>query len=78
MKRLDAIKWLNAMHIELQALEDNCTWELCELPLGRRIIEMMWVFCKIKVDALNIMECYKVRLVAQGFSQIAGLDFNET
>ena len=36
-----------------------------------------WVF-KIKVDAMNILEHYKARIIAQGFSQIAGLDFNET
>ena len=65
------------MHVELQALENNRTWELCELPPGRRVIGTKWV-CKIKVDALNILERYKARLVAQGFSQIVGLDFTET
>ena len=65
------------MHVELQALEDNRTWELCELSFGRRVIGTKWV-CKIKVNALNILERYKARLVAQEFSQIAGLDFNET
>ena len=77
MMRLDAKKWLDAMHVELQALEDNRTWELCELPPGRRVIGTKWV-CKIKVDALNILERYKARLVAQRFSQIADLDFTET
>lgn len=50
---------------------------LCELPHGRRVIGTKWVY-KIKVDALNILERYKARLVAQGFSQVAGLDFNKT
>src|SRR4030095_8625915 len=65
------------MHTELQSLEDNNTWELCELPSGRKVIGTKWVF-KIKVDAMNIVERYKARIVAQGFSQVAGLDFNET
>ena len=77
MARLDAKKWLEAMHAELQVLEDNRTWVLYMLPSGRRVIGMKWVY-KIKVDALNVLEQYKVRLVAQGFSQIARLDFNET
>jgi Reverse transcriptase (RNA-dependent DNA polymerase) len=77
MMRMDADKWLNAMHTELQSLEDNNTWVLCELLRGRWVIGTKWV-CKIKVDAMNILECYKARIVAQGFSQIAGLDFDET
>src|SRR5438046_7720002 len=74
---MDADKWLTAMHAELQSLEDNNTWVLCELPPGRRVMGTKWVF-KIKVDAMNILERYKARIVAQGYSQIAGLDFNET
>ena len=77
IKRMDADKWLKAMHAELQSLEDNNTWVLCELPCGGRVIGTKWVF-KIKVDAMNIFDRYKARVIAQGFSQIAGLDFDET
>ena len=75
--RLNAKKWLNAMYVELQALEDNRTWELYELSSDRRVIGTKWVY-KIKMNALNILEWYKARLATQGFSQIARLDFNET
>src|SRR5947199_1684349 len=65
------------MIAELQSLEDNKTWDLCELPIGRKVIGTKWVF-KIKVDGMNVVERYKARVVAQGFSQIAGLDFEKT
>ena len=55
MVRLDAKKWLEAMHAELQALEDNGTWALCELSPGKRVIGTKWLY-KIKVDAMNILE----------------------
>ena len=39
MMRLDANKWLDAIRTEVQTLEDNRTWELCELLPGRRVID---------------------------------------
>jgi hypothetical protein len=41
--------WLRAMEEELQAIEENCTWTLTELPPGRRAIGLKWVF-KVKRD----------------------------
>ena len=77
VSRRDGSMWIEAMHAELQSLEDNNVWELCELPPGRNVIGTKWVF-KIKVDGMNVVERYKARIVAQGFSQVAGLDFEET
>jgi len=42
--RMDADKWLKAMHAELQSHEDNNTWVLCELPPGGRVMGTLWVF----------------------------------
>jgi transposase InsO family protein len=77
VSRRDGSMWIEAMHSELQSLEDNNVWELCELPPGRNVIGTKWVF-KVKVDGMNVVERYKARIVAQGFSQVAGLDFEET
>jgi Reverse transcriptase (RNA-dependent DNA polymerase) len=44
---------------------------------GRNVIRTKWVF-KVKLDGMNVVECYKARIVAQGFYQVAGLDFEET
>jgi hypothetical protein len=48
------------------------TWELVDLPPSRRAVKSKWVF-KLKVDGR-----YRARLVAKGFTQIPGLDFDET
>jgi hypothetical protein len=75
--RSDADKWVHAMHPELQSIENNNTWTLCDLLAGRRCIGSKWVFKK-KQDGNNFVQRYKARIVAKGYSQIAGLDFEET
>src|SRR5436190_24110179 len=62
---------------EIKAIVHNKTWELANLPLNKRAIPLKWIF-KIKRDAKGIFEKYKARIVVRGFSQIWGLDFNET
>jgi len=50
---------------------------LGELPKGRKPIICEWVF-QIKRKANKGVDCYKARLVVKGFSQICGVDFDET
>ena len=38
LRRPDAQRWINAMREELQSIEDNNTWILCDLPPGRKYI----------------------------------------
>ncbi len=65
------------MQREMDSLEENDVWELTELPEGRCPVGSKWVF-KTKIDADGKIECYKARLVAQGFSQKLGNDYDET
>ena len=51
------------------------TWELAELPEGRKPIGCKWVFVK-KCNEKGKLIKYKVQLVAQGFSQKPGIDFS--
>ncbi|CAI7913029.1 unnamed protein product [Closterium sp. NIES-54] len=56
------------MESELKSIEENGTWELVELPEGRKVITSKWLF-KIKSDADGKIERYKSRLVAKGYQQ---------
>lgn len=70
-------KWEEAMQAEMKSLESNHVWELVELPKDRKVIGSKWVY-KVKMDGDGHVERYKARLVAQGFSQRRGDDYDET
>ena len=70
-------KWEDAMKDELKSLQKNDVWELVKLPNGRKTVGSKWVF-KEKIGDDGSIERYKVRLVAQGYSQQRGLDYDET
>ena len=70
-------KWRQAMVEEFQALLDNETWTLVNLPNGRKPINSKWTY-KLKTDGQGNIERYKARLVAVGSSQVKGLDFTKT
>ena len=70
--------WLEAMHDELNNFERNKVWKLVPRPKDcKNVIGTKWVF-KNKQDANGIVIRNKARLVAQGFSQVEGIDFGET
>ena len=58
-------------------LIDNDTWDLVELPEGRTAVGCKWVF-KVKHNGEGKVVRFKSRLVAKGYSQRHGIDFEET
>lgn len=70
-------KWQKAMFEEIQALDQQGTWSLVPHPACTNVVGCKWIF-KIKINADDIVSRYKARLIAQGFSQEYGLDYDET
>ena len=70
-------QWRNAANEEYKALMDNNTWSLTRLPEGRKAIGSKWVF-KVKCKPDGTVDRYKARLVAQGYAQKPGIDYEET
>mgnify|MGYP002413840545 FL=1 len=68
--------WRAAMKLEMDAVEQNRTWELADLPRGHRAITLKWVF-KLKRDGAGAIIKHKARLVARGFLQQEGVDFDD-
>ncbi|GAB2300803.1 hypothetical protein Dimus_038636 [Dionaea muscipula] len=70
-------EWLQAMQEEIDALQSQGTWSLVPNPGDKNIVGCKWVY-RIKRNPDGTVARYKARLVAQGFSQQPGLDFEET
>ncbi|RVW87243.1 Retrovirus-related Pol polyprotein from transposon RE1 [Vitis vinifera] len=55
----------------------NGTWTITDLPVGKRPVGCKWIFT-IKYKADGSVERFKARLVARGFTQSYGIDYQET
>ena len=62
---------------EYKSLIENGTWKLVELPSGRKPVGCKWTF-KTKHGSDGKVEHYKAQLVAKGYTQKHGEDYNET
>ena len=72
----DKLKWERAMQSKMDLLHKNATWDLVQVPSGKRALPCKWVQ-KLKVTDSESKPKYKARLVAKGFRQQQGIDFEE-
>ncbi|GJX47713.1 retrotransposon protein, putative, ty1-copia subclass [Tanacetum coccineum] len=70
-------KWIDAMNAEIQSMMDNMVWVLVDLPPGCKTVGSKWLFKK-KTDMDGIVHTYKACLVAKGYTQLYGVDYEET
>ena len=73
----DKEKWKNAINCEYKCLISNEVWELVDPPKDCNIVKSKWVF-RHKIGEDGSIERHKARLVAQGYSQKQGQDYEET
>lgn len=69
--------WKEAIDKEIVNLAANSTWEISTAPRGSNIITSRWVFA-VKYNTDGSIDKFKARLVARGFSQKYGIDFDQT
>ncbi|KAJ0567534.1 putative RNA-directed DNA polymerase [Helianthus annuus] len=78
MHRNDWPRWQEAINAELNSLEKRHVFgPVVRTPIDVKPVGYKWVFA-IKRNEKNEVVRYKARLVAQGFSQIPGVDYEET
>ena len=69
--------WKDAMTKEYQSIMKNDVWDIVPRPEGKFVVTSKWIY-KIKHAIDGSVEKYKVRFVARGFSQVEGIDYEDT
>ena len=65
------------MEYEMKSMSSNDVWDLEDIPKGAKTVGCKWVY-KTTYDSNGNVEKYKARLLAKGFTQREGVDYNET
>jgi hypothetical protein len=73
----NSAKWVETMEEELKFMSSNDVWNLVDIPNGVKLVGCKWIH-KTKRDSKGNVERFKATLVAKGFTQKEGVDYNET
>ncbi|GJT81823.1 putative ribonuclease H-like domain-containing protein [Tanacetum coccineum] len=76
IQALTGPSWIEAMQEEVLQFKLQKVWTLVDLPKGKRAIITKWVY-RNKKDERGIIVKNKARLVAQGYTQEEGIDYDE-
>ena len=69
--------WRDTMMEEYHSIMKNDDWEIVSRPEGKSMVTSCWLY-KLKHAVDGSVEKYKFRFVARGFSQVEGVDYDET
>ncbi|GJU56138.1 retrovirus-related pol polyprotein from transposon TNT 1-94 [Tanacetum coccineum] len=69
--------WIEAMQEELHQFDGLQVWELIDKPFGKTVIKLKWLW-KNKKDKDQTIIHNKAQLVAKGYAQEEGIDFEES
>ena len=70
-------KWQQAMNREMEILRENGVYELVDRPKGKKMVKSKWVL-RVKTNEKGEIEKHKARVVAKGYSQVEGVDYDQT
>ncbi|GJW03925.1 putative ribonuclease H-like domain-containing protein [Tanacetum coccineum] len=73
---LDDESWVEALQEKLLQFKIQKVWTLVDLPYGKKVISIKWVY-RNKKDERGIVVRNKARLVAQGYKQEEGINYDE-
>ena len=69
--------WVDAMVEEYDSIMWNSVWDVVPRPADNSVVSSRWLY-KVKQAADGSVEKHKARFVAQDFSQVEGIDYDET
>jgi hypothetical protein len=73
----DSQHWTKIMDFKFQSLQNNMTWIHTPFPFNHKLVSCKWIF-KIKYNIGGFVARHKLCLVAMRFTQVEGINFNET